>query len=65
MERLLAATIDAAVDGGAVKPSSFERVRPILARSLPVVGAPFRYSSRNRPMKLSANAFCCGLPGAM
>jgi IS5 family transposase len=26
MERLLAATIDAAVDGGAVKPSSFERV---------------------------------------
>jgi IS5 family transposase len=26
MERLLAATIDAAVDGGAVKPSSVERV---------------------------------------
>jgi hypothetical protein len=25
----------------------------------------FRHSSRSRPMKLSANAFCCGLPGAM
>jgi len=25
----------------------------------------FRHSSRRRPMKLSANAFCCGLPGSM
>ena len=25
----------------------------------------FRHSSRSRPMKLSAKAFCCGLPGAM
>ena len=25
----------------------------------------FRHSSRSRPIKLSANAFCCGLPGAI
>ena len=25
----------------------------------------FRHSSRKRPLKLSTNPFCCGLPGAM
>jgi hypothetical protein len=25
----------------------------------------FRHSSRNRPLKLSTNPLCCGLPGAM